>query len=132
MNSNELQPGTSYFRVATLFIPLMLLTTAAFHSSALAQHASFLVNHDLNPLRSFAVASATESHPFFVDIDADGDLDCFAGEYTNGSFSKVYFYRNDGNKRTPLFKPVSGAANPLDKVLVNELSIPYFVDIDGD
>jgi len=111
----------------------MLILVALSTSLSAQQHAAaFLINHQLNPLKSLAVLSKTESHPFFVDIDGDGDLDCFSGEYTNGAFSKIYFFRNDGNSKTPLFKPVTGVANPLDKVRTNTLSIPYFVDIDGD
>jgi len=110
-----------------------MLILVAFSFPAIAQHtAAFLINHPLNPLKSFAVASKSDSHPFFVDIDGDGDLDCFSGEYTNGSFSHIYFLRNDGNRTTPSFKLVSGAANPLNKVATNTLSIPYFIDIDGD
>lgn len=132
MNSLRLQPATKGLRVATLFIPMLLLAVA-FSTSVAAQHASaFLINHPLNPLKSFIVASKTESHPFFVDIDGDGDLDCFSGEYTNGTFSHVYFFRNEGNRTTPNFRLVGGAANPLDKVLTNTLSIPYFIDIDAD
>src|SRR3954471_6562614 len=125
MNSNELQPITLYSRIALHYSTLMLLVIAAFNSPAAAQRASFLVNYQVNPLKNYKVASFTESHPYFVDIDGDGDLDCFAGEYTNGvQFSKVYFYRNEGNRHNPVFKPVSGAANPLDQVRTNALSIP--------
>lgn len=125
-------------RQGNSYAPLLLCATAAvllLGSTAVhGQQATFLVNQQLNPLKSFAVASSTESHPFFVDIDGDGDLDCFAGEYTNKGtqLSKVYFYRNEGSRTKPLFRSVSGSANPLSAVETNTLSIPYFVDIDGD
>lgn len=97
-----------------------------------AQQKVFAVNSQSNPLRNFAIASNKESHPFFVDIDGDGDLDCFSGEYSNAHAAKIYFYRNDGTNKNPQFKQVSGEANALGKVASNALSIPYFIDIDAD
>src|SRR5690242_6675680 len=82
--------------------------------SALAQK-TFVINNYANPLKNFSVPLNKESYPFFVDIDHDGDLDCFTGEYT-GQLSKIYFYRNDGTTKAPLFKQVNGASNPLNKV----------------
>ena len=49
-----------------------------------------------------------------------------------GFLSKVYFYRNDGTMKAPLFKQVAGANNPLNKVGANTLTIPYFIDINAD
>src|SRR5215831_17299450 len=103
-----------------------------FSLSASAQKNNFIVDHNNNPLKNFAVASNKESHPFFVDIDGDGDLDCFSGEYANGHLATLYYYRNDGTNKIPSFKQITGAGNPLSKVASNVLSIPYFIDIDGD
>lgn len=116
-------------RYIGLCVAILLLAGAA-----RGQQALFHFSPQLNPLAHFRVATASESHPFFVDIDADGDLDCFAGEYTNrgDQFSHVYFYRNEGSPTHPLFKAVNGAANPLGEVVTNTLSIPYFIDIDAD
>jgi hypothetical protein len=105
---------------------------AVFSIRISAQQKTFLVaNHD-NPLKNFSVPLNKESHPFFVDIDSDGDLDCFSGEYTNGQLSKIYYYRNDGTNKNPLFKQITGSNNPLGKVAANALTIPYFIDIDAD
>ena len=118
---------------ATICAPvLMLIITVLSSTTGVAQKKAFAVNSQTNPLKEYNIPSNRESHPFFVDIDKDGDLDCFSGEYTNGQVSKIYYYRNDGNNKHPLFKAVSGQANPLDKVTANRLSIPYFIDIDGD
>ena len=117
-------------------IPAKICTVAlfiiAFCLKISAQQKTFLVNNNENPLKNFSIPLNTESHPFFIDIDHDGDLDCFSGEYTNGKPSKIYFYRNEGNTKTPLFKQVTGVNNPLNKVGANTLSLPYFVDIDAD
>src|SRR6476660_605263 len=89
-----------------------------------AQQKVFVINNHDNPLKNLSVPQNKESHPFFVDIDHDGDLDCFSGEYANGQISKIYFYRNDGSLATPLFKQVTGANNPLNKAGANTLTIP--------
>jgi hypothetical protein len=103
-----------------------------FSLNASAQKNNFVVDHNNNPLKNFAVTSNKESHPFFVDIDGDGDYDCFSGEYTNSHPAKIYFYRNDGTNKKPQFKQVNGSTNPLSGVATNALAIPYFIDIDGD
>jgi hypothetical protein len=97
---------------------------------AMGQQKNFVVNNN-NPLKNLSFVRG-ESHPVFVDIDGDNDLDCFIGEYANGQLAKLYFLRNDGTNKNPVFKNVTGNANPLNDVLANTLSIPYFVDIDGD
>jgi len=126
----------------TLFIKEKMMRTVAsklsiafllfFGLSGTAQKNNFIVDHHNNPLKSFTIASNKESHPFFVDIDGDGDLDCFSGENANGHLAKIYFYRNEGTNKNPVFKPIKGSANPLDKVSTNVFTIPYFTDIDGD
>jgi hypothetical protein len=96
-----------------------------------AQQKHFLINNNGNPLRNFVTSLHSESHPFFVDIDGDGDLDCFSGEFGNNKPSKIYYYRNDGSDKSPRFIQITGADNPLDKATSNRFSIPYFIDIDG-
>src|SRR4051794_34184355 len=110
----------------------ILLFIVAFSFKISAQQKMFIVNNHDNPLKKFSVALNKESHPFFVDIDRDGDLDCFTGEYANGQLSKIYFYRNDGTTKTPSFKQITGINNPLGKIGANTLTIPYFIDIDAD
>lgn len=103
-------------------------------AGASAQCDNFKLNAGSNPMKGLVVASGMESRPFFIDIDGDGDLDCFSGEY-NSKYniqSKIYFFRNDGTNVHPSFKKTTGTGNPLDKVATPTLSIPYFVDIDAD
>lgn len=103
-------------------------------SLASAQCSNFKLNNSSNPLKGFSVSSGLESRPFFIDIDGDGDLDCFSGEYNINikDQSKVYFFRNGGTNAHPSFKKINGASNPLDKVSIPVLTIPYFIDIDAD
>ena len=125
----------NYFTMKSYYIPrsiyraVLIFMVLACPALVIAQK-SFVVNNN-NPLKNLPPIKG-ESHPFFVDIDGDNDLDCFIGEYANGKPSKIYFLRNEGTNKNPVFKNVTGAANPLNDVIANTLSIPYFVDIDGD
>ena len=116
----------------TIFKIVVVTVVLAIFNSTSAQQKHFLVNNQNNPLKNFSIPFHKESHPFFVDIDGDGDLDCFSGEYNNNKLSKIYFYRNEGSAKSPVFKSITGAENPLDIAVSNSLSIPYFVDINGD
>jgi len=84
-----------------------------------------------NPLDG--VFSAYSNRPIFVDIDNDGDQDCFVGSYTSspaiGSNTPRY-YENTGTPLSPNFVQRTGSANPLDG-LVNIVEYS-FVDIDND
>lgn len=64
----------------------------------------------------------------FGDIDGDGDLDAFVGEY----YGNVLYYKNTGSTTAPAFAEQTGASNPLDGVDVGDYSKPSFVDIDND
>jgi len=120
--------GTPYM-LAKICTVVLIIVVLNFRTSA---QKTFMINNHSNPLKNFSVSSNKESHPFFIDIDGDGDLDCFSGEYDSRHISKIYFYRNDGTAKAPLFNQVTGNTNPLNKVGTNTLSIPYFVDIDAD
>ena len=79
-----------------------------------------------DPLNGFNVGS--HAAPTFVDIDNDGDLDAFVGEY----YGTVRFYRNDGTATAPTFVAVTGTGDPLNGFDVSYYAVPTFVDIDGD
>lgn len=121
---------TSCHKKIIAYIPFLILAILSISNFAMAQKV-FVVNSN-NPLKNFTASSKNESHPFFIDIDGDNDLDCFIGEYNNGKQSKIYYYRNDGNNRNPIFKNITGAGNPLSAVNANTISIPCFIDIDSD
>ncbi len=68
--------------------------------------------------------------PRFVDIDGDGDEDCFIAN-SNGS---ITFMLNTGNAKEPVFEKQSAAFNPLSMVKLKGLEISNFVfaHVDND
>ena len=64
--------------------------------------------------------------PTFVDIDDDGDLDLFTGEF----YGNIYFFRNIGSPTNPIFSGVF--TNPFGLSNVGNYSVPAFCDIDFD
>lgn len=56
------------------------------------------------------------AYPSFVDIDNDGDMDVFGGNYVFNT-PILKYYENTGTTTAPSFVDVSGAANPLDTIV---------------
>ena len=63
--------------------------------------------------------------PFFVDIDADLDLDLFIG----GKEGVINFYKNEGTEEVPTWTLVTKSYDSID---IGAGSAPHFVDIDSD
>jgi hypothetical protein len=70
------------------------------------------------------------SCPAFADLDGDGDLDAFVGEY----YGNINYYINSGSAASPAF--LFTASNPFGLTSVGAggktIATPTFVDIDGD
>jgi hypothetical protein len=79
-----------------------------------------------NPFDGVDVGSY--SAPTFVDIDNDGDMDAFVGEF----YGNINFYENTGIVTIPNFVEQTGTNNPFDGEDVGNNSIPTFIDIDND
>ncbi len=83
-----------------------------------------LITGNQNPFYTVDVGS--NSKPAFTDIDNDGDLDAFVGNYDG----TINFFENIGNKKRAIFVELTG--NPLSTLDVGYNSAPAFVDADGD
>ena len=72
------------------------------------------------------LADTARVSPAFIDLDADGDLDAFAG-LSNGT---VLYYRNDDGALVL----ANGAENPFEGVRIGDSNnaSPTFADVDGD
>lgn len=86
-----------------------------------AQEASFVQIENM----TVQLTRGSNSTPVLVDIDADGDMDLFAGE----SSGDLNFFRNTGSPTAPVFELVSDKFGGID---VGRRSVPRFADLDLD
>jgi hypothetical protein len=64
--------------------------------------------------------------PALVDVDGDGDLDAFVGEF----YGAAVFFENSGSAAAPAFALTVG--NPFGFAGIANLAAPAFADVDGD
>ena len=104
-----------------LFIFLLALT---FNITIFAQNISF-APAQTNPFGLTAIGGSVR--PVFIDIDNDGDLDCFDG-LENG---QTAYFQNNGTAFSPSFAQWTNA-NIFNLIDVGLNSAPSFTDIDND
>jgi len=114
---------------AFALLSLALLLSA----SGIAQCDSFVNAQASNPLKRLALPFAPNK-PSFVDIDNDGDLDCYV-VYPDASFNVQFaFLKNNGSKDFPFFALDSTGGLPGTTNIGFDEGVQGmdFVDIDGD
>lgn len=79
-----------------------------------------------NPFGILKNTTAVDPYPAFVDIDNDGDLDFFVGDY-NGYIS---YFNNEGTAQSASF--VFKGLNLFGLNKVSGSAMPFFADIDDD
>lgn len=68
--------------------------------------------------------------PLFVDIDSDGDLDCFVWIDVYYGGMAIDYYKNTGTQQSPNYQ-LDNYNNPMPNI-ENMSTLPSFADFDGD
>ena len=111
-------------RRLTKVAPMLLMTSGLFLSGTQAA----LAARTFDRVSSMYIGVTVNSTPAAIDIDADGDLDLFSGDYQG----VIYFLENTGSAASFSFTSRTGTDNPFNGVDVGDDSAPTFADIDDD
>lgn len=132
---NESAKCTYYENIGSSTVPSFTERTGALNPlDIVPTHLNALgFSHDLGGL------------PSFVDIDNDGDQDCFIAVYNyNGLWTaspsnKIWYYENTGTSTNPIFQRSTNTNNPIANILLepeyssNTTRVKFGVQfIDGD
>jgi gliding motility-associated-like protein len=73
------------------------------------------------------------AHPYFIDIDADGDSDLFVGGYYDADYNLLQFFENTGTRTAPQFiqKPHS-LGDEANGTYSTDSAPVNFADLDKD
>jgi len=121
---HSISKAVGLFTVAMLF---------SLDSQAQASCRQFVKAESINPLPLQTLPFAIEK-PVFVDIDNDGDFDCYAIDPDELYNVKVAFLRNTGTKKSPSFQLDATGGFPGETTIGNSPFIQgmVFTDLDGD
>jgi hypothetical protein len=100
---------------------------AYYENTGNANNPEYTLKEDYFPFLQAAIGDYF--YPVFVDIDSDGDLDCFVWYYQESESMVQDYYKNTGTQQSPNYQLDNN--NPLP-VLDEMVTIPAFADFDAD